>query len=171
MMLVAHLDGASVFILFGLLQIMTALFHWMPMPVQPRKAVAALIIAQRLSGKVLYGDGQAIGLLMLLLTLTGLVGWLGSVVPKAVVRGIQVGLGRQLAGLALTNYIPSDKSYGYLLAGLGLIIILPMFGNRKYPAGLLVVGLGAAYGIIFGMHGTSLGGLTGFVFRRCMCRS
>ena len=40
--LAAHLDSASALILFGAMQILTALRYRMPMPVQPLKAVAAL---------------------------------------------------------------------------------------------------------------------------------
>src|SRR6266513_5165615 len=103
--LAANLDSASALILFGAMQILTALRYRMPMPVQPLKAVAALVIAQKLSGSLLYGGGLAIGLLMLALTLTGSINWLARVVPKAVVRGIQFGLGLQLTTLALRQYI------------------------------------------------------------------
>src|SRR2546429_9965485 len=55
--LAAHLDSASALILFGAMQILTALRYRMPMPVQPLKAVAALVIAQKVSGNVLFGGG------------------------------------------------------------------------------------------------------------------
>src|SRR5207253_1355747 len=71
MIIAAKLDSASVLVLFGAMQVLTALRYRMPMPVQPLKAVAALVITQKLSGGLLYGGGLAIGLLMLTLTLTG----------------------------------------------------------------------------------------------------
>src|SRR2546427_2250353 len=52
--LAAHLDAASALILFGAMQILTALRYRMPMPVQPLKAVAVLVIAQKLSANVLF---------------------------------------------------------------------------------------------------------------------
>src|SRR5437588_4662045 len=64
MILAAKLDSASVLVLFGAMQVLTALRYRMPMPVQPLKAVAALVITQKLSGSLLYGGGLAIGLLM-----------------------------------------------------------------------------------------------------------
>src|SRR5437763_1504603 len=67
MILAAKLDSASVLVLFGAMQVLTALRYRMPMPVQPLKAVAALVITQKLSGSLLYGGGLAIGLLMLAL--------------------------------------------------------------------------------------------------------
>ena len=60
MILVAGLDAASALIMFGLMQVFTGLRYGIPMPVQPLKAMAALVIAQKLSGGVLYGGGLAI---------------------------------------------------------------------------------------------------------------
>ena len=101
MILAAGLHSASVLVMFGLMQYATALRYRMPMPVQPLKAVAVLVITQKIAPEVLYGGGFAIGLVMLALTLTGGITWLARVVPKAVIRGLQLGLGIQLAMLAL----------------------------------------------------------------------
>src|SRR5882757_5900254 len=130
----ANLDSASALIMFGVMQILTALRYHIPMPVQPLKAVAALVIAQKISGNVLFGGGLAIGILMLLLTLTGLIDLLARVVPKAVVRGIQFGLGLQLATLALRDYLKADGVKGYLLAAVAFALIVMLIGSRRYPA-------------------------------------
>src|SRR5436190_7514680 len=57
----ARLDSpgaiAGAMILFGAMQILTALRYHMPMPVQPLKAMAALVIAQKISGNILFGAG------------------------------------------------------------------------------------------------------------------
>ena len=112
MILAAHLDAASVLAMFGVMQILTALRYRIPMPVQPLKAMAALVIAQKLPGDTLYGAGLAIGIVMLLLTVTGLVDWVARIVPKAVVRGIQLGLGLQLGSIALKDYAGRDGDAG-----------------------------------------------------------
>jgi len=147
--LAANLDSASALILFGVMQVLTALRYRMPMPVQPLKAVAALVIAQKISANVLFGGGLAIGLLMLLLTVTGLVDLLARVVPKAVVRGIQFGLGLQLATLALKDYVKADGARGYFLAAIAFVIIVILIGNRRYPAALFVIALGLIYAFTF----------------------
>ncbi len=162
MILVARLDCASVLIMFGLMQVLTGLYYRMPMPVQPLKAVAALVIAQKADANVLYGAGLAIGITMLLLTATGLLNWLARVVPKSVVRGIQLGLGLQLASLALRKFIPADGVPGYWLAGLGFIITLLLWGNRKYPAALFVVLLGVLYAFAFKLDWAALPRSVGF---------
>lgn len=148
MILAARLDPASVLTVFGLMQILTALLYRMPMPVQPLKAMAALVISQKLPQEVLYGGGLAIGVVMLGLTVSGLIEWVARVVPKPVVRGIQLGLGLQLAGIALRDYVQSDGMGGWLLAGLGFVVAVWFYGDRKVPAALILVLLGAAYALI-----------------------
>ncbi|MDR7521736.1 MAG: putative sulfate/molybdate transporter [Armatimonadota bacterium] len=101
MILAARLDSASVLCMFGAMQIVTGVWYRMPMPVQPLKAMAAIVITQKLTGNILYGGGFAVGLLMLVLTATRLIEWLARVTPLVVIRGIQFGLGLQLATLAL----------------------------------------------------------------------
>jgi MFS superfamily sulfate permease-like transporter len=154
--LAANLDTASALILFGAMQILTALRYRMPMPVQPLKAVAALVIAQRINGNILFGGGLAIGILMLLLTITGLIDLLARVVPKTVVRGIQFGLGLQLATLALKDYVKADGVKGYLLAAVAFTVIVILIGNRRYPAALFVIAIGLLYAIIFKLDGPTL---------------
>src|SRR2546427_7344381 len=149
LILAAKLDAASALIMFGGMQVLTGLVYGMPMPVQPLKAMAALVIAQKLPANVLFGGGLAIGVIMLLLTVTGLITWLARVVPKTVVRGIQFGLGLQLATLALKDYVQSDGVAGYALAAAGLVITISLMGNRRFPAALFVIALGVAYAFVF----------------------
>jgi hypothetical protein len=58
MILVAKLDAASVLIMFGLMQLLTGFVYGMPMPAQPLKAMAVLVITRKVSGNVLYGGGS-----------------------------------------------------------------------------------------------------------------
>jgi MFS superfamily sulfate permease-like transporter len=155
------LDAASVFILFGLLQIATGLLYRIPMPVQPLKAMAAIMLAQRLSPGTLAGGGLVIGVAMLALSVTGLLDWLGQVVPKQVVRGIQLGLGITLATLALGMF-GKDGASGYVLALVAVAILLALRRQRRVPAPLVVMGLGFAYALFVKLGGTSLVGLVGF---------
>jgi hypothetical protein len=160
--LAAGLDGTSVLIMFGVMQILTGLRYRIPMPVQPLKAMAAIVIAQKVSGPVLYGAGFAIGVTMLLLSVTGLIDWLARVVPKTVVRGIQFGLGLQLATLALKEYVQSEGVSGYWLTIVAFVIAVILLGNRKYPAALFLVLVGFVYAFAFKMQASSI--IQGFGF-------
>jgi hypothetical protein len=144
-MLAAHLNTAGALVMFGALQILTGLRYRMPMPVQPLKAMAALVIAQQISGNVLAGGALAIGVLMLCLSLTGLLDWVAGIVPKPVIRGIQFGLGLQLASLAVGKYMAGSGTTGYVLATAGVLIVVVLAGSRRYPAALAVLALGAIY--------------------------
>lgn len=146
--LAAKLDPASALIVFGGMQILTALVYQMPMPVQPLKAMASLVIAQKISGEVLFGAGLAIGATMLVLSLTGALSWLARAIPKAVVRGIQFGLGIQLALLSLKDYVQSEGALGYALAAIAFVVIILLMNNRRYPASLFVMALGVGYALV-----------------------
>ena len=145
MALASGANGAHIVLVFGALQILSALLYGLPMPVQPLKAVAALVIAQELAVPVICGAGFAIGVIMLALTLTGLLEGLARLIPKAVVRGIQIGLGLKLALVALGHYIPAEGGAGLVLAAAAAGITAGLWSNRRWPAALFVVALGLGY--------------------------
>jgi xanthine/uracil/vitamin C permease (AzgA family) len=148
MILAAKLDPASVLTMFGLMQLLTGLTYGLPMPAQPLKAMAVLVIAGKATAGMLYGGGLAIGIVMLLLTVTGSIDWLARVVPKSVVRGIQCGLGLQLAILALTH-VPSkaiEGTRGHCFCGGALAA-----GESRSSAPLLIA-LGIVYAFAFKLN-------------------
>lgn len=145
-------DSAGILVMFGLMQVFSGLWYGMPMPVQPLKAFAALVIAQKIPGRVIFGGGLAIGFSMLVLSLTGLIDALARLVPKTVVRGIQFGLALQLATLALKEYVPADGALGYVLAAAGFAVTVLLLGNRRWPAALVVLALGVLYALAFKLN-------------------
>jgi hypothetical protein len=152
MVLAAGLDSTSVLVMYGLMQLLTGFAYRLPMPVQPLKAVATLVITQHIAPAIIFGAGLAIGIAMLLLTAFGLITWLNRIVPKCVVRGIQVGLGLQLASLALREYVGADQVTGYWLAGIAFVTVVALLGNRRLPAALPVIALGVAYAFAFKLN-------------------
>ncbi|MDO8501894.1 MAG: putative sulfate/molybdate transporter [Gemmatimonadaceae bacterium] len=166
MILAAGLHSASVLVMFGLMQYMTAISYGMPMPVQPLKAVAVIVITQKIAPGVLYGGGLAIGIAMLALTVTGGIDWLARVVPKAVVRGLQLGLGIQLSLLALRDYVQADGPRGYVLAIVAFALIIALFGNRRFPPALPVIALGIVYALVFKLSGTDFTAAAGLTLPR-----
>lgn len=162
MVLAAGLDAPSVLVMFGLMQVATGVAYRMPMPVQPLKAVAALVITQQVPAGTLYGGGLAIGATMLVLAATGLLGWLARVVPRAVVRGLQFGLGLQLSLLALRDMVPSGGVAGYVLAAAAFALVLLLLGNRRWPPAIFVVLLGVAWALWFAVRPAELVAGIGF---------
>ena len=153
----AKLDAATVFLVYGALQLFTGLAYRIPMPVQPLKAVAALVIAGGISRDVLAAGGLTIGVLMLVLSVTGGLSWLQRAVPVVVVRGIQLGLGLQLGRLALERFVPQDGPGGFALAAVALALVLAVRDRPAVPAALLVLPLGFAWAAYRWGSGPALG--------------
>ena len=157
------LDPAGSFLMFGLMQMMTGALYGIPMPVQPLKAMAVLMISQKLSGGTLYGAGLSIGLTMALLTLTGALDFIVRIIPKSVVRGIQFGLGLSLASLAVKTYVVAGGVQGYIIAGISFLLTVVFIGNKKYPPAIFVVLLGIIYACFFTVDFGILAAGTGLV--------
>jgi len=160
------LDAASVLILFGGMQVLTGLIYGLPMPVQPLKAMAVIMLSQKLSPELLYGGGLAIGVIMLLLTLSGGLDWLAKVIPLSVVRGILFGLGVSLCSLALKDYVQSSGTAGYLLAAAGFTAFLWLRKYRHVPAALVLIGVGVVYAVLFKTDFAQLSQSLGFSLPR-----
>ena len=152
--LATGMDAPAAFVAFGVLQILSGLAYRLPMPVQPLKAMAAIAIAGKIAPPLLAAGGLIVGVTMLVLANTGALEWIARTVPKPVVRGIQVGLGIQLLTLAVTRFLPSGGTNGWLLAAAALGIIAAMRRNRHVPAGLVVLSLGLTYAAITWPAGT-----------------
>ena len=157
MVLATDLDAASVFAVFGLLQIATGLVYRLPMPMQPLKAMAVLVISGGATAGVLAGGGLVIGATMLLLAASGALRWVAARIPLSVVRGIQLGLGLSLASLALRSYVGAHGAPGYLLAAVAFAVLVALWGNRRLRAGLVVVGVGLVYALVWRLDLDRLG--------------
>ena len=162
MILAAGLHTPSVLIVFGLMQIFTGLIYKMPMPVQPLKAMATLVIVQQISSNILFGAGLAIGIVMLALSVSGLLTKLSQIIPKAVIRGIQLGLGLKLCMLAFQKYIPDQGIPGYILAFVVFVLIIFLLDNKKYPASLFAIALGVIFAFLFNIDSNTLQYAFGF---------
>lgn len=150
MIIVSGIDSTSTFIIYGILQIFSGIYYGIPMAVQPLKAVAAIVIAQQISGDVLYGGGLAIGIIMLFMTISGFIKKLASTIPKAVIRGIQFGLGITLVNIALKDYVTKGSGIvEWILVAVSFFLVLLLLKNKKYPAALVIIGLGIVYSLIF----------------------
>lgn len=145
--LATGMNATRIFIIFGIIQVIIGFYYHLPMPMQPLKAVAVIIITQHVPEGVIYGGGIMIGLIMFLLALTGLVDKLAQFIPQCVVRGIQLGLGLSLAKLAINSYIPTLGPTGYLLAFSGLVTVLGLWGSDRLPPGLFVIFMGVVYAL------------------------
>lgn len=143
-LLATGLDASGVFIAFGLAQIASGLLYGLPMPVQPLKAMAVVVIAGQATGGQLQLAGLMIGALMLVLTYSGLLDQLQKFIPVLVVRGVQAGLGIALARTAL-GLSGREGLWGWAAAAGAVALLLWLRGHRQVPGALLVVAAGALW--------------------------
>lgn len=131
------LNPAGLFIMLGLTNIALGLIYRLPMPLQPKKVIAAAAIAQRWSPSMIYASGFGLGIFWFVLVLTGLLRRLVAITPTSVVRGIQLALGIILGWQALKMMAPAP-----LLGLLAVAIALLLRENRYAPASLVLMALG-----------------------------
>jgi len=131
------LDPAGLFIILGLTNIALGLIYRLPMPLQPKKIIAVTAITQKWSPQMIYASGFGLGILWILLAVSGLLRKLMEITPDFIVRGIQLALGITLAWQAYKWMSPSP-----LLGILAIIIILILRENRFAPAAIVIMILG-----------------------------
>jgi MFS superfamily sulfate permease-like transporter len=131
------LNSAGLFIVLGLTNIALGLIYRLPMPLQPKKVIAVAAIAQGWSPSLVYASGFGLGILWLVLVLTGLLRRLVEITPTFIVRGIQLALGITLGWQALKMMAPAP-----LLGLLAIAIVLLLRENRYAPASLVLMALG-----------------------------
>ncbi len=167
MVAINGLDAASTFVMFGVFQILTALRYGLPMPVQPLKAMAAIMIAlgPGASASWLYGGGLVVGAVMLALVLTRSIDWIHRVIPPGVVRGIQLGLGLTLMliafGFILQPGAPLGEAIiGYVVAFAGILVVLFLGRGSRFPPALILIAAGVGLALFQGFDsGAVLGGV------------
>ncbi|MDD9898419.1 MAG: putative sulfate/molybdate transporter [Candidatus Melainabacteria bacterium] len=93
-------SASKLFILWGIVYIATGLYFKIPVSVQPLKAMAIIAIASGFDQAFLASTAFFYGLLMLVLTATGLITKLKQIFSLALIRGVQIGIGLILASKA-----------------------------------------------------------------------
>lgn len=128
--------------------IIAGLYYRLPIPIEPMKAIGAIVIAEGLSGGEIVASGIVVGALFLLLGLVGGMTWIGERIPKSVVRGVQAGLALLLLKTSL-GYIVSDIIFAAL--SIGIIVLFFVASQRvRVPdiSALVVLVVGLAAGIL-----------------------
>lgn len=102
------------------------------------KAVAAIIIATGLSAESVAAAGMILGVLLLVLALTGAIERLNKAVPQSVLAGVSLGIGIHLAlvGLRLVS--------GDWIIGLGILALVAVLLRTPASAFACLIGLAAA---------------------------
>lgn len=135
------LDFASALFFAGLFNVWTGLTFTIPMAVQPMKAIAAVALTEGLTVPQILAAGISVSAVLLVLGLTGLIDWLNRVIPRSVVRGLQLALGLSLLmkGLKMVEGTGVAVAWDSWLTGaLATLVVLALTFSRRIPAALVL---------------------------------
>lgn len=148
---VCGLDPAGLLVMMGLANVATGLFYRLPMPIEPMKVLAVVAIAEQWPPSMVYASAFAMGVVWMVMSMTGLMTLVARITPESVIRGIQVALGAMLAVQALQMI-----SSGWVLGVISIAVVLLLRQNRFAPAGVVLVLMGVAIIFVKGQfHGLS----------------
>lgn len=135
------LDFAAGLFFAGLWSATTGLLFSIPMAVQPMKAIAAIAITEGLTAPQIVAAGASVSAFILLLGVTGLIDAADRVVPRTVVRGIQLAVGLSLVEkgvqmVAGTRAVVAAD--GWVTAGVAVLVVLFLANSRRVPGALVL---------------------------------
>lgn len=145
------LNFATALFFAGLFNVITGMIFSIPMAVQPMKAIAAIAITEGLSANEIVAAGMTVSAVVLFLGLTGLIGWLNRIIPKSVVRGVQLALGLSLLMKGLQMVAGTDTFFGpdsYFVGALAALAVLGLFFSDRVPAALVLFAAGIVLAVV-----------------------
>ena len=138
-------DPGTILVGAGALYVVAGLLFRVPVPVQPIKAAAAIALARDLDPAVLSVAGIILGVVLLILGITGASNYVTRIFSTPIVRGLQLGVGLILLDTAL-QLIESQSELLVVTAIAAALLV----GARRVPVALIVVAGGVAYSLIQG---------------------
>lgn len=146
--LVSDVNARYVLLFFGIWFIITGLWYRLPIPLEPMKAVAVIVIAGSIGSGEIAAAGLILGLIFLVLGYGRFFGIIEKWVPQSVVRGIQLGLALLLFRSSL-GFVVKDP----LFFVIGIAIIAGFYLVARYRSipdlsAIVVIGVGLVAGIV-----------------------
>ncbi|MGJ0622228.1 MAG: putative sulfate/molybdate transporter [Methylocystis sp.] len=140
---------------FGISYIATAAYYRLPIPVQPMKAVAAVLLTASITPATLAVSGVMIGAVLLVLGVTGWITRLARLVPQSVLAGLQLGLGLALA-LVSFDLMASAPAVAIVTMGLLLgFLLVP-----RCPSALIALAAAIVLAQVLGVPGMGFATVT-----------
>jgi hypothetical protein len=155
--LVSDVNARYVLFFFGIWFIITGLWYRLPIPLEPMKAVAVIVIAGSIGSGEIAAAGLILGLIFLVLGYGRFFGIIEKWVPESVVRGIQLGLALLLFRSS-AGFVVKDP----LFFVIGIAIIAGFYLLARYRSvpdlsAIVVIGVGLVAGIaLYGVPPLSL---------------
>jgi len=145
--LVTDLNLSTMLFFFGVWFIISGIYYRLPIPIEPMKAVGAIVIAGSLTSAEVAASGLIIGIFFLVAGLLKGMGWLRGYIPQSVIRGVQGGLAlillRTAAGYGMDDLLP------FAIAVLVIVGFFMLSRRTRIPdvSAMLVIALGFAGGM------------------------
>lgn len=155
--LVSDVNARYVLLFFGIWFIITGLYYRLPIPLEPMKAVAVIVIAGSIGSGEIAAAGLILGVIFLVLGYGRFFGIIEKWVPQSVVRGIQLGLALLLFRSSL-GFVVKDPTFFVT----GIVIIAGFYLLARYRSipdlsAIVVIGVGLVAGIaLYGIPPVSL---------------
>jgi hypothetical protein len=145
--LVSDVNARYVLLFFGIWFILTGLYYRLPIPLEPMKAIAVIVIAGGIGSGEIAASGLILGVIFLVLGYGRFFEVIDRWVPQSVVRGIQLGLALLLFK-ASAGFVIKDPFF--FILGIGIVIaFLILVRYRHIPdlSSLCVIGVGFIGGL------------------------
>jgi len=144
MTVACDLNIGVILILAGLMNILTGWLFRQPIPVQPMKAIAAVVITEELLQDELIAAGLLMGIFILIFS--GVIDRINRYIPKPIVRGIQLGIGLKLAMVG-AKWVGGLALFGWdsIIIAVAAISVLLVFAHRKQPVLLYIFLVGFVF--------------------------
>ncbi len=146
--LVSDVNISHIFLFMAAWYIIAGLYYRLPIPIEPMKAIGAIVIAEGINGDIIAAAGITVGIIFFLLGVVGGMERIRKWIPQSVIRGVQAGLALLLLRTSL-GYIIDDLQF----AVLSIAIILAFFvaaQRTRLPdiSALVVIAIGLSAGIL-----------------------
>ena len=146
--LVSDVNARYVLLFFGIWFILTGLYYRLPIPLEPMKAVAVIVIAGGVASGEIAAAGLILGIIFLVLGYGRFFSIIERWVPQSVVRGIQLGLALLLFK-ASAGFVIRDPVF--FAVGIGIILaFIALVRYRSIPdlSSICVIGAGFIGGLL-----------------------
>jgi len=173
MIMVNGLDPQRLFLCVGLFYIAAGLYFGTTVPVQPMKVISSLAIAMALPKEQIFVAGLLVGVMLVIIGLTGAMTRLSRYIPRPVIRGVQLSTGLllmaqgarfamgtssfQVANHAAEPFLAVQTlgpiPMNWFLAAIAFVATFFLLDSKKVPAALVVVAFGLVTGLILSNGG------------------
>lgn len=146
--LVSDMNISHILFFFAVWFIVSGFYYRLPVPIEPMKAVGAVVIAGSLTHDIIAASGIIIGIFFLL---GGLMRWMEALkkyIPQNVIRGVQAALALLLLRSALGFAMGDVVSFGIATLIIALFWVGAKYTRMPDISALIVVFGGVGAGIL-----------------------